>query len=161
MWYGVLTGIVPSTWPELSSWSLGKMLTSFSLVSDLRTQNAQAPSVIKFDHKQVKANRPVGLRVLAVGEASGATCPILTVGPLLLSWAIVTQRLEATPEPGRPLHEGLVQCQCHLSREVGMLGCPGPPLPRPLAYLPSWWPDPPVTLPESVFRMCCCLCSEH
>lgn len=152
MWYGGLTGMVPHSWPELSSWSLGKTLTSFSLVSDFRTQNAQAPSVRKFDHRQVEANRPVDHRVLAVGEASDATCPILAVGPLLLSRAIVTQRLEATPEPGRPLHEGLVQCQCHLSREVGMLGCPGPPLPRPLACLPSRWPDHPVTLPKSVFR---------
>lgn len=69
-------------------------------------------------------------------EASVATWPSLTLPPLLLSWAIVMQRLEATPEPGRTLHEGLVQYQCHLSREVGLPGCPGPALPRPLPRLP-------------------------
>lgn len=88
------------------------------------------------------------------GEASGDTWPILTLGPLLLSWAIVTQRREATPEPGRTLHQGLVQWQCHLSREVGMPGFPGSPLPRPLPCVPEWRPETTLLLYWSLSSEC-------
>lgn len=88
------------------------------------------------------------------GEANGATWSILTWGPLFLSWAIVTQRLQATPEPGRTLCKDLVQCQCHLSREVGTLGCPRCPLPRPQPCLPKWRPETALLLYQSLSSGC-------
>lgn len=58
------------------------------------------------------------------GKASVATWSILTLGPLFLSWVLITQRLEATSEPGRTCREkGPAQCQCHFNNEVGLLGC--------------------------------------
>lgn len=64
------------------------------------------------------------------GGAGVVTWPIFTLGPLFLSWALITQRPEATPEPGGTLCEkSLVQCQCHFNRKVGSLGCAGSPFP--------------------------------
>ena len=107
----------------------GEKLTSFPLVSDFLTQNVQPSSVTKSGPKQVEANRSQGT---GGGAAGGATQPHLTLDPLFLSWVLVTQRLEATPEPGRALREeGLVHCQCHFGSEVERLGCLRSPLPRP------------------------------
>lgn len=150
----VLTGVVPSVWHELCSWSLGKPhILSF----DFRLQDSRysvSPSD-KTRSQTGKGKQACELQGTGSGVASGVTWSILTWNPLFLSWAIVTQRLEATPEPGRTLCKDLVQWQCHLSREVGTLGCPRSPLPRPLPCLPKWSPETHfVTLPESVIRMC-------
>ena len=87
------------------------------------------PSSEKIRSQTGRGQQAWGSRGSGGGEANGAAQPILIWGPLLLFWAIVTQRLEATAEPGRTLCEGFAQWQCHLFREVGTLGCPGSPLP--------------------------------
>lgn len=107
----------------------GEKLTSFPLVSDFLTPNVQPSSVTKSGPKQVEANRSQGT---GGGAAGGATRPHLTLDSLFLSWVLVTQRLEATPEPGRELREeGLVHCQYHLGSEVERLGCLRSPRLRP------------------------------
>lgn len=107
----------------------GEKLMSFPLVSGFLTQNAQTSSVTKTGPRQVEANRPVGVRAPVVGKPvlpPGPSSP----GPLFFSWVLINQRLEATPESRRTCSEkSPVQCQCHFSRKVGMLGCPGSPLP--------------------------------
>lgn len=101
-----------------------------------------------------RGKQACGSRGIGNGEASGATWSILTSGPLFLSHVLITQRLEATPEPGRTHHEkGHVQCQCHFNREVGMLGCRGAPLPRCLPCPPRCRPETTLSICPSVLRM--------
>lgn len=115
--------MVPNAWLELSSWSLGKPhILSFGF--RLQDSKCSVPPCDKTRSQTGRDKQSYGSQGTGGGKCNGATWPILTSGPLLLSWAIVTQRLEATSEPGRTLHEDLVWWQFRLNREVGMLGCP-------------------------------------
>lgn len=124
--------------------------------SGFRLQDSKfsVPSSEKIRPQTGRGERAWGSRGAGGGEATGAARPILISGPLLLFWAIVTQRLEATPESRRTLWEGLAQWQCHLFREVGMLGCPGTPLPRPPPRLPKRRPEISLLLCRSLSAEC-------
>lgn len=158
---GVRTGVVPSGWQELCSWSLGKPhILSFGF----RLQDSKfavSPSD-KTRSQTGKGKQARESRGTGSGEAMVPPGPhspgVLCSCPGLLS----PPRLEATPEPGRPLCKDLVQCQCHhLSREVGMLGCPRSPLPGPLPCFPQWRPETILLRYQSLsVRRLCCLCPQ-